>query len=125
MPVLALGDTLPDFPECQVSKTTLPAENLVTSTFRVTIPVCFCNQSWRHCQSKPANVVTGLLKAHNLDKSFIATYGWRTLESQQWKDFSEAVTGFLKVEQTSANQILQLSGRDGVFIEQRSVADTD
>lgn len=116
-PVLALGDTLPDFPACQVSKTTLPAESLVASTFRVTIPSCFCTQSWRHCQSKPANVVTGLLKANNLDQNFIATYGWRTLESQQWKGFSEAVTGFLKVEQTSANSILQLSGRDGVFIE--------
>ena len=37
-------------------------------------------------------------------------YGWRTLESQQWKEFAEAVTGFIKLDSKNSESILKLSG---------------
>ena len=44
-------------------------------------------------------------------------YGWRTLESQQWQEFAEAVTGFIKLDSKISESILKLSGAKGVFFE--------
>lgn len=116
-PVVALGKALPTFPTCQVVPAALPTEPVEAMTLRVTIPFCFCKHSWRNCQSKPANVVSGMLRDFDLQKTFISTYGWRTLQSQQWTGYAEAVIGFLKVDKSGLDGLLRISGKHGVFIE--------
>ena len=116
-PVVALGKALPTFPTCQVAPAALPTDPVEAMTLRVTIPFCFCKHSWRNCQSKPANVVSGMLRDYDLQKTFISTYGWRTLQSQRWTGYAEAVTGFLKVDKSGLDGLLRISGKHGVFIE--------
>ncbi|CAL1156407.1 unnamed protein product, partial [Cladocopium goreaui] len=79
--------------------------------------LCFCRHSWRHCQSKPANIISGMLRDYDLQQNFITSYGWRTLQSQQWTGYAEAVTGFLKIDRSNLDSILKISGKHGVFIE--------
>ncbi len=55
---------------------------------RVTMPFCFSSHNWRQCQSKPANIVAGLLNDHGIPDGLINTYGWRTLEYVQWSDYT-------------------------------------
>lgn len=47
--------------------------------------------------------------------SFITSYEWRTLQSQQWTGYAEAVTGFLKIDRSNLESILKISGKHGVF----------
>ena len=39
-----------------------------------------------------------MLRDYDLQQNFITSYGWRTLQSQQWTGYAEAVTGFLKID---------------------------
>ena len=82
-PVVPIGSELPTFPSCQVSAAALPETPIHAVTLRVTIPFCFCRHSWRHCQSKPANIISGMLRDYDLRKNFITSYGGRTLLSGQ------------------------------------------
>ena len=116
-PVVPLGDKLPDLTNCHAKKVNFPTEEHDITCLRVTIPFCFSEISWRQCQAKPANVVAGLLQDNGLQDGFITSYGWRTLESQQWSDFAEAVTGFIKVDSKITEATLTLSGCHGVFFE--------
>ena len=114
---MALGSEMPQLPSCQVTEAAMPSTPIHAATLRVTIPFCFCRHSWRHCQSKPANIISGMLCDFDLQKSFISSYGWRTLQSAQWSGYAEAVTGFLKIDNASLASSLKLSGKHGVFIE--------
>eukprot|EP00435_Cladocopium_sp_Y103_P074410 s32_g48.t1 len=116
-PVLPIGASLPTFPTCQVAPAAMPDATPDAMTLRVTIPFCFCHRNSRSCQSKPANIVSGMLRDYDLQKSFITTYGWRTLQSQQWTGFAEAVAGFLKIDKSNLENVLRISGKHGVFIE--------
>ena len=68
-PVVPLGHDLPTFPTCQVSAAALPETPIHAVTLRVTIPFCFCRHSWRNCQSKPANVISGMPHLKSLPSS--------------------------------------------------------
>lgn len=45
---------------------------------RVTMPFCFGSHNWRQCQSKPTNIIAGLLNDNGIQDGLIATHGWRT-----------------------------------------------
>lgn len=83
----------------------------------MTLPFCFSEYPWKQCQSKPANLVAGLLGDRGLQEGLIGTYGWCTLEYQQWHDFAKAVTGFIKLDSNITESILKLWGAKGVFFE--------
>jgi hypothetical protein len=55
------------------------------------------------------------LRDYDLQNSFITSYEWRTLQSQQWTGYAEAVTGFLKIDTGNLESILKISGKHGVF----------
>ena len=116
-PVIAIGDNLPAMPKCSAKTVDIPKSDSETSTLRITLPFCFSEYSWKQCQTKPANIVSSLLRDHGLQDGMINTYGWRTLESHQWNEYAEAVTGFLKLDPSKKEQVLQLSGHHGVFFE--------
>ena len=81
------------------------------------MPFCFSSHNGRQCQSKPANIVAGLLNDRGIQDGLITTYGWRTLESQQWSEYCESVPGFIKIEPRLTESLLKLSGTHGVFFE--------
>ena len=56
-----------------------------------------------------------MLRDYDLQNSFITSYEWRTLQSQQWTGYAEAVTGFLKIDTGNLESILKISGKHGVF----------
>eukprot|EP00435_Cladocopium_sp_Y103_P012135 s282_g3.t1 len=58
-PIQAL---LPTFPTYQVAPAAMPDAAPDAMTLRVTILFCFCNHTWRSCQSKPTNIVPGMLR---------------------------------------------------------------
>ena len=58
-----------------------------------------------------------MLRDYDLQQNFITSYGWRTLQSQQWTGYAEAVTGFLKIDRSNLDSILKISGKHGFFIE--------
>ena len=112
-PVVPLGNELPEFPPCQVLEAALPEISINAATLRVTIPFCFCRHSWRHCQHKPAtcNMISGMLRDFDLQESFITSYRCRTLQSQQWTGYAEAVMRFLKIDKSELDSILKISGK--------------
>lgn len=61
--------------------------------------------------------MSGKLPDDDPQKSFISTYVWRTLQSQQRTSYAEAVTGFLKLGKNSLEDVLKISAKHGVFIE--------
>ena len=58
-----------------------------------------------------------MLRDFDLQESFITSYRCRTLQSQQWTGYAEAVMGFLKIDKSELDSILKISGKHGVFIE--------
>lgn len=116
-PIVPLGESLPALPTCSAKKVDIPKGDQDIMCFRINLPFCFSEYSWKQCQVKPANIISGLLRDNGLQDGLIGTYGWRTLESQQWSDYAEAVTGFLKIDPKNAESVLKLSGSHGVFFE--------
>ena len=117
VPMIRLGESWPNLPDIAARKVEIPNTETETQCLRVTMPFCFSSHNWRQCQSKPANIVAGLLNDHGIQDGLITTYGWRTLESQQWSEFCESVTGFIKIEPRLTESLLKLSGTHGVFFE--------
>ena len=117
LPVVPLGGSLPDLPTCSAKKVDIPKGDQDIMCLRINLPFCFSEYSWKQCQVKPANIISGLLRDNSLQDGLIGTYGWRTLESQQWIDYAEAVTGFLKIGPKITESVLKLSGNHGVFFE--------
>ena len=70
-----------------------------------------------HGNSVKSSQPTSSQADNGLQDGLIGTYGWRTLESQQWSDYAEAVTGFLKIGPKITESVLKLSGNHGVFFE--------
>ena len=94
--MIAIGDNLPPMPKCSAKTVSIPKSDPETATLRITLPFCFSEYSWKQCQTKPANIVSSLLRDHGLQDGMINTYGWRTLESHQWNEYAEAVTGLFE-----------------------------
>ena len=117
VPMIPIGEAWPNLPDIAARKVEISNTETETQCLRVTMPFCFSSHNWRQCQSKPANIVAGLLNDHGIQDGLITTYGWRTLESQQWSEYCESVTGFIKIEPRLTESLLKLSGTHGVFFE--------
>ncbi len=115
LPVSPLGTTLPTLPKCNVAKVDASHATAETSVLRVTLPKCFLETHWRSAKSKPANIVTSILREKQLHHALINTYGWRSLENAA--NEPESVTGFLRITSDKVNTILALSGHHGPFFE--------
>lgn len=122
LPIIPIGTEMPDLPPCKVNKVTIPKQNEgETCVLRATLPAfCFNDETWKHCQNKPANFAAGMLKDQGLQHCLICSYGWRSLESPtSWAHSQpESITGFLKVTAPQAADVLKVSGTKGIFFEQ-------
>ena len=114
VPVLPLGNKLPNPPTADVKTVAPPKELANTQVLRVTIPQCFAGQKWKAIRQKPANAVHDLLRHTQLGDNLVSTYGWTSIEKG---DDIESVTGYIKVTIDAVPRLLKVSGMKGLFFE--------
>lgn len=59
LPVVPLGGSLPDLPTCSAKKVDIPKGDQDIMCLRINLPFCFSEYSWKQCQVKPANIISG------------------------------------------------------------------
>jgi len=60
-----------------------------------------------HGSSVKSSQPTSSQADNGLQDGLIGTYEWRTLQSQQWSDYAEAVTSFLKIDPKNYRKCLE------------------
>ena len=59
LPAVPLGESLLDLPTCSAKKVGIPKGDQDIMRLRINLPFCFSEYSWKQCQVKPANIISG------------------------------------------------------------------